>query len=181
MDRYQLSLLVGVMPAVAQMASSLVLVPDLSPRETNGALASAIIEKASPPEARLRMLAGSLLGPTITKSLYITSSRLMPSPLSTKASSWARACTSTTSASPLAPSARAWPVPTATTSTRAPYFVLKSGRMAFSRPVSAVLVVVASRSTVEPVPMEVAGGRVAAATVVAGAAQIGRASGRERV
>jgi hypothetical protein len=61
-----------------QMSSSLVLVPDLSPRETKFALPAApaaAIASIAPTafvRARRRTPAGSLAGPTITKSFHIT-------------------------------------------------------------------------------------------------------------
>jgi len=57
--------------------------------------------------------AGSDGGPTTMKSLCITKSRRSPFPSFMNCTSSDAACTSTTSASPRAPIARAAPVPTA--------------------------------------------------------------------
>lgn len=62
-----------------------------------------------------------------------------------KASSAARACTNTTSTSPLSPSFRAAPVPTATRSTRHRFSFSNSGSKTSNRPESLVEVVDASR------------------------------------
>ena len=62
--------------------------------------------------------AGSSLGPSRTKSLCITAARLSPWPCAMYVSSAAGECTSSTSASPLAPMASASPDPTATVLTR---------------------------------------------------------------
>ena len=83
------------------MLSSLVLVPDLSPRLANGALASMIALKASLAAVMPVILAGSSFGPTTMKSLYITSKRSLAKPSATNLSSALRLWTSSTSASPL--------------------------------------------------------------------------------
>ena len=110
-------------------------------RLRRGELLEGVDRRSSP----WRSLAGSAGGPTMTKSLYITARRFTPKPASTNASSRAGACDSTTSTSPFSPSFIALPLPTAITST----FTLKrcsnGGRIAPSRPVFSVLVVVASR------------------------------------
>ena len=90
------------------------------------------------------MPAGSPAGPTMTKSLYITGKRSTPHPSATKASSAARACTNTTSASPRLPVSSAWPVPCATTRTSIPVFAWNSGRMCAKRPEFSVEVVEAT-------------------------------------
>ena len=59
------------MPAAFQRASSAACVPDLSPREMNGASLALIVFSAAPMSLPL-MPAGSLFGPIRTKSLYIT-------------------------------------------------------------------------------------------------------------
>ena len=97
---------------------------------------AAIVASASAAESIPAMPAGSASGPTITKSLYMTSSRLTPWSASINASSLARACTRSTSASPCSPSANACPVPTATTSTVIPLSSSKTGKIASSRPES---------------------------------------------
>ena len=58
-------------PAIFQSASSAECVPDLSPREMNDALLSLIALSAATMSLPLTP-AGSLFGPTRTKSLYIT-------------------------------------------------------------------------------------------------------------
>ena len=103
------------------------------------------------------ILAGSSLGPSTMKSLYITSKRSLAWPSATNLSSSPRAWTSSTSASPLVPISMACPVPTATMSTLQLFFFSKSGRMKVSKPESAVLVVVARRS-VQPEAAGLAGG-----------------------
>ncbi len=92
-----------------------------------------------------RTPAGSFLGPTMMKSLYITSLRTEPKPAAMNLSSSARACTSTTSASPFSPSFSAAPVPTDTTLTLPPYLASNTGNITFSKPEFSVLVVVAIR------------------------------------
>ena len=63
------------------------------------------------------ILAGSAAGPTMMKSLYMTALRSTPKPLSMKVFSAAGEWTSSTSASPVSPSFKASPLPTATTLT----------------------------------------------------------------
>ena len=75
----------GSMPAAFQMVNSLALVPELSPREMNVALASAIFLNASAATFIPLIPAGSSAAPTTMKSLYMTSRRSMPRPLSMKA------------------------------------------------------------------------------------------------
>ena len=62
-------------PADFQSASSLVCVPDLSPRLAKVAAADWMLRNASFAVAAFADPAGSAAGPTMTKSLYITSSR----------------------------------------------------------------------------------------------------------
>jgi hypothetical protein len=88
--------------------------------------------------------AGSALGPTRTKSLYITASasrrslrpRISPPP----ALSW----TNTTSASPAAPMSSAWPVPTATTRASMPVSLVNAGSRSLKSPDCTVEVVEAT-------------------------------------
>src|SRR3990172_1809640 len=63
----------GSLPAFFQRESSLVWVPDLSPRETNRDPDSAIFLNASAADLMPLIFAGSEDGPMMTKSLYITS------------------------------------------------------------------------------------------------------------
>ena len=137
----------GAIFAAAQIASSAVWVPDLSARLAKGAWAFAMAANASLARVSAAIRAGSAAGPTITKSLYMTSNRSRACRSATNWSSASRAWTSSTSASPRRPMAMACPVPTATTSTRQPAARSNAGRIAASSPVSAVLVVVASRRT----------------------------------
>ena len=101
---------------------------------------------ASAMEVEPRTLAGSAGGPTRTKSLCMTARRPSPWPSAMNRSSssgeWARI----TSASPRRPSCRACPLPTATTFTSMPVCSRNSGTSTSSRPLSCVLVVVASVS-----------------------------------
>ncbi len=125
-SRYQLPLAPATsMPAFCQSASSALWVPLSSPREANGALAAAILVRASSASLLPLMPAGSAAGPTITKSLYITSWRSTPKPSATNCSSDGLWCTNSTSASPFFASSIAWPVPTATTRTSIPVFFLE--------------------------------------------------------
>lgn len=62
----------GVMPASFQTASSFLCVPESSPRETKRAFCTAIALKASTLDLPFTP-AGSPGGPTMTKSLCITS------------------------------------------------------------------------------------------------------------
>ena len=87
-------------PASFHSRSSALCVPLSSPRETNGALASAIFLKAATTSLEPAILAGSLAGPTTTKSLYITSKRFTPQPSATNFSSEGLSCTNSTSPSP---------------------------------------------------------------------------------
>ena len=105
----------GVMPAAFQMVSSLALVPESSPRVKKVDLVSAILVKASAATVMPLMPAGSLVGPTMMKSLYITACRSTPNPSAMYFSSAAGECTRRTSASPVSPILRASPLPTATT------------------------------------------------------------------
>ena len=72
-SRYQgpLSAPAMSMPAIFQSASSAAWVPDLSPREMNGAALALIAFNAATMSLPLTP-AGSLFGPIRTKSLYIT-------------------------------------------------------------------------------------------------------------
>src|SRR5215472_16150065 len=115
------------MAASPQSRSSSSFVPLLSPRERNVDFAFAIFLKAATESVMPAIPAGSLVGPTMMKSLYMTSRRPTPSPAATNLSSAWRSCTNTTSASPRCPSASAWPVPTATTRTSIPVALAKAG------------------------------------------------------
>ena len=101
------------MPAAFQSFSSAMWVPDLSARLAKGACFSPIFFMASSTFIPL-IPAGSLLGPRITKSLYMTWRRFTPAPSATNFFSASGSCTSTTSTSPLRPYSRALPVPTET-------------------------------------------------------------------
>src|SRR5262245_52513035 len=73
-SRYHLPLdRLGSTPASCHSLSSALLVPESSPREAKGAAASAIFLRASGADLSPAILAGSTAGPTMTKSLYITS------------------------------------------------------------------------------------------------------------
>src|SRR5450759_2703612 len=174
MALYHFISLVGVILAEAQIASSLVLVPDLSPRLTNVAWTAAIALKASAASLAPATLTGSFFGPTMMKSLYITSKRSLASPSATNLSSCARACTSSTSASPLRPISIAWPVPTATTFTLTLLAFSNTGRMKVSRPESAVVGGVASGGSPGCLTT---GAKVAVAVVAVGAATVGAGAG----
>ena len=78
---------------------------------------SAMVVSASAADFMPLMPAGSFAGPTMTKSLCMTSWRLITDPLSTSACSELGACARTASASPRSPIARASPEPTAMTFT----------------------------------------------------------------
>ena len=136
----------GSTPASRQTSRSFRCVPESSPLETKGERPSAIAPNASAMEVEPRMLAGSDGGPTRTKSLCMTARRLSPWPSAMNRSSssgeWARI----TSASPRRPNWRACPLPTATTFTSMPVSSRNSGTSTSSRPLSCVLVVVASVS-----------------------------------
>ena len=67
--------------------SSAMCVPLLSPRETNGAFAASIFLSAAVMSLPPATFAGSLFGPTRTKSLYITGKRFTPKPSATNFSS----------------------------------------------------------------------------------------------
>src|SRR6185503_9475223 len=132
------------MPASFQKRSSAACVPLLSPRDANGVFAAAIAFTAATVSLDPLILAGSAAGPTMTKSLYITSRRSTPKPSATNFSSASRSCTKTTSASPRLPMSSAWPVPCATTRTLIPVFAPNSGRMCLNRPDCSVDVVEAT-------------------------------------
>ena len=89
------------------------------------------------------MWAGSSGGPTSTKSLCMTGSRLEPWPSAMNFSSAFGECTRSTSALPLSPMAIACPEPTATVFGTQSEFCSNVGRIASSNPESWVLVVVA--------------------------------------
>jgi hypothetical protein len=73
-SRYQVPLAPATStPASCQNASSALWVPLSSPREANGVFAAAILPIASTTSLSPLMPAGSEAGPTITKSLYMTS------------------------------------------------------------------------------------------------------------
>ena len=78
-SRYQVPLAaLASTPAACQSCSSALCVPLSSPREANGALAAAIFASAAVASVMPATPAGSLFGPTMTKSLYITSKRFTP-------------------------------------------------------------------------------------------------------
>ncbi len=100
LSRYQAPLTLAMsMPATIQSASSAAWVPERSPRVTNGAPLASIAFSAVAMSLPFTP-AGSLFGPISTKSLYITSKRLVAKPSATNFSSCGRACINTTSASP---------------------------------------------------------------------------------
>src|SRR6266851_4082126 len=132
------------MPASCQSRFSALSVPLSSPRDAKGAREAAIALKAATMSVPPATLAGSLVGPISTKSLYMTSRRPTPKPAATKASSDGVSWTSSTSASPCSPSLSAWPVPTATTRTAMPVFLVKAGRRWPKRPDCSVEVVEAT-------------------------------------
>ena len=121
-------------------------VPDSSARETNVVCACRIFPNASFASASPRMRAGSSFGPTITKSLYITSKRAMPKPSSMSFSSSARLWVKTTSTSPLRANFNTWPVPPMLVRILIPLVFSNAGNRNFSRPESSVVVVVPRRS-----------------------------------
>src|SRR5215510_9971832 len=108
----------GVIPADFQRDFSRLWVPELSPLETNGACDCSMSFSAAAAVLLDFILAGSFEGPIIMKSLYITTRRFNSLPWATYLFSRLGAWTSTTSASPFAAIASAWPVPTATVFTR---------------------------------------------------------------
>src|SRR5439155_1586297 len=132
----------GVTPACFHSACSRMCVPDLSPRETKRAPAAAIFANAATARFSPPILAGSASGPTTMKSLYMTSRRSWSLPSSTYFFSREGAWTRTTSASPRAARASAWPVPTDAVFTVRPACRSKIGTRTSSRPESCVLVVV---------------------------------------
>src|SRR2546425_4291073 len=132
----------GVTPACFHSACSRMCVPDLSPRETKRAPAAAIFANAATARFSPPILAGSASGPTTMKSLYMTSRRSWSLPSSTYFFSREGAWTRTTSASPRAARASAWPVPTDAVFTVRPVCRSKIGTRTSSRPESCVLVVV---------------------------------------
>src|SRR5215469_16785239 len=88
---------IGRPPASAHRRSSAACVPLKSPRATKRALAAAILRNAATASCVASIFAGSFLGPTTTKSLYMTSRRTLPKPFRMNCSSRALSCTSTTS------------------------------------------------------------------------------------
>ena len=134
----------GATPAASQSRSSAWCVPLSSPREAKTASTAAIACSATTASAPPAIPAGSSAGPTMTKSLYITSTRSTPKPSATKASSAGREWTKTMSASPRLPVSSAWPVPCATTRTSIPLIASNSGRMWPKRPEASVEVVEAT-------------------------------------
>ncbi len=66
------------MPDAFQSLSSALLVPELSPREMKSAFLFMMVVSALPTSFMPLMPAGSLFGPTTTKSLYITGWRGPP-------------------------------------------------------------------------------------------------------
>ena len=139
-ETYQVSLSGSGRFAPFHRDCSILWVPESSPRLTNGALAAAMAARASPAVLPL-ILAGSSAGPTTTKSLNMTSVRLMPLPSSTNFFSAAGACTSSTSTSQFLPCSSALPVPTATHLSSMPVSFLKASPRTGKSPVSSVLVV----------------------------------------
>src|SRR4051794_30450157 len=133
----------GAMPACFQSLSSLALVPDSSAREAKGDFDRAMACSAGTIPAAWETFAGSAGGPTSTKSLCMTASRLAPWPCAMNVCSASGECTSRTSACPRAPRSMAWPDPTATVLTLHLLACSKAGTSVSSNPVSRVLVVVA--------------------------------------
>src|SRR5262249_34987013 len=132
------------MPASCQSLSSAVCVPERSPREMKGDLASLILCSASATFFIPASCAGSLFGPIRTKSLYITGKRFTPCPSFRNFSSCALACTNTTSASQRRAVSSAWPVPNATALTVMPVFSWNFGNRYPNNPESSVEVVEAT-------------------------------------
>ena len=127
-SRYQVPLAaLASTPAACHSFSSALCVPLSSPREAKGAPAAAIFCRAAVTSVMPATPAGSPLGPTMTKSLYMTSKRFTPWPSATNCSSSGLACTNSTSPSPLRAFLIAWPVPTATTRTSIPVLSWNSG------------------------------------------------------
>src|SRR5450759_774653 len=132
----------GATVAEAQMETSFVYVPELSPREMKGAFPAAMRLNAATALVVSLTFAGSAAGPTMTKSLYITGLRSVPKPFATKLVSAAGLWTSRTSASFFTPSAMASPEPTATTFKVKVGFAFSNAGMSTSkRPESSVEVV----------------------------------------
>ena len=117
-----------------QRLFSFLWVPLSSPRDAKRDPDSAILVRAPVTSVMPLIPAGSAFGPTMTKSLYMTSKRSTPLPSATNFSSDGLAWTSSTSPSPLAAFLSAWPVPTATTRTSMPVLSLNWGRMLSRRP-----------------------------------------------
>ncbi len=90
------------------------------------------------------IFAGSDLGPTRMKSLYITGKRFTPWPSPMNFSSADFACTNTTSASPRRAVSSACPVPCAITRTAIPVFFSKTGSRCLNSPEFSVEVVEAT-------------------------------------
>ena len=98
------------MPAAFHSASSAACVPDLSPRETNGAAFALIVFSAV--YDVLALDAGRIaLRADQDEVVVHHGKRFTPKPSATNFSSCALACTNTTSASPRWPVSSAWPVP----------------------------------------------------------------------
>ncbi len=108
---------VGVRLAFFHRLFSSLSVPESSPRLMKDAFWSAILVSASVADFMPLMPTGSPAGPTMTKSLCMTSCRLTTDPLSTSACSELGACARTASASPRSAMASASPEPTAMTFT----------------------------------------------------------------
>ena len=104
-------------PVSPQSRRSALWVPLSSPREAKAAPEPAIFASAATASVIPATPAGSDGGPTITKSLYITSARAIPWPSATNVISAGFAWTKSTSPSPFAAFRIACPVPTATTRT----------------------------------------------------------------
>jgi hypothetical protein len=128
-------------PASFQSLSSAAWVPLRSPRDTKGACAAAILRSASVASFSPPSRAGSAAGPTITKSLNITSWRPVAKPSATNRRSASRSWTSTTSASPRRAVSSAWPVPSATTRTSMPVCFVNAGSRCLNSPDCSVEVV----------------------------------------
>ena len=129
------------MPAIFQSASSAACVPDLSPREIKSTPLSLTALSAAAMSFGPLTPAGSLLGPTRMKSLYMTACRFSPKPPATNFSSWGLAWTNTTSQSPRRPVSSACPVPCERTFTSIPVLALNSGKICPNNPESWVDVV----------------------------------------
>ena len=137
----------GCIFASRQILCSARCVPDSSARETNVKRPCEIRRNASRGSVRPRICAGSVAGPTITKSLYITFRRATPKPSATNFSSSLLLWLRITSTSPLRPNFKTWPVPPKVTRTLSPDAFSNAGMSQASKPESSVVVVVPSLRT----------------------------------